>query len=175
MEGEGVDVKVHPGEGEEPTAEARGAAVGGREGVGTRLSSCPVVTLLSLQASSTLVPPVTLGSPARPHPSWQGSVVPSSVLLTWNPRGCPHKAPPLQNFTHQAKGVTDHPPRGPHKPSCSCHLLAMALQPGSTVLQAGPPLPEGGRSLAHLPSGTLQLLPLFSPSFTERQLTCNTV
>ena len=128
-----------------------GGRGGGREGVGTRLSSCPVVPLLSLQASSTLVPPVTLGSPARPHPSWQGSAVPSPVLLTWNPPGCPHKVPPLQNFTHQAESVTHHPPRGPHRPSHSCHLLAMALQPGPTILQAATPLPEGGRALAHFP------------------------
>ena len=122
-----------------------------REGVRARLSRA--ATRLSLWASSTLVPPVTrdLGSPAHPHPSWQGSMAPSPVLLTWNPQGCPHKAPDLQNFTNQAEGVTHHPPRGPHGPSCSCHVLAMALQPGSTVLQAGRPLPERGRALAHLP------------------------
>ena len=133
---------------------------GQREGVRARLSRA--ATRLLLWASRTLVPPVTwdLGSPAHPHPSWQGSMAPSPVLLTWNPR-MPPQAPALQSFTHQAEGVTHHPPRGPHRPSCSYHVLAMALQPGSTVLQAGCPLPEGGRALPTFPSGTFQLLPLF--------------
>lgn len=141
MDGGGVDVKVHPGEGEGPTAAAAGA--GGSRGQAERLLT---------PGSSTLVPPVACdsGSPARLHPSWQGPGAPSPSCSPGTLGDAPQGASTAE-FHMPGRGCSHHPPRGPQGPGRSCHVLAMALQPGSTVLQAGPPLPEGGRALAHLP------------------------
>lgn len=128
MDGGGVDVKVLTREEKGPLLQP----YGGSRGQADDCSPRPAHTLSRLW-------PVTRGLlPASTH-AWQG-LSPFPILLTWNPRDAPQGASTAE-FHMPGRGCSHHPPRGPCGPGRSCHVLAMALQPGSTVLQAGP-LPQ---------------------------------
>lgn len=147
---------------------------GQREGVRARLSRA--ATRLLLWASRTLVPPVTwdLGSPAHPHPSWQGSMAPSPVLLTWNPQGCPHRRQHCR-VSHTRQRVSPTIPQevltGQVVPTTCwrwlCNQAPLSSKLGAHSQKVEGPFPPS--PLAHFNS-----FPSF-PSFTEMQLTRNTV
>ena len=91
------------------------------------------------------------GVSCQPPPFLAGVRGPFPCPAHLESSGVPLQSAATAEFHTSGRGCHPPPPRGPHRPSRSCHLLVMALQPGPTVLQAAPPLPEGGRALAHFP------------------------
>lgn len=141
---------------------------GQREGVRARLSRA--ATRLLLWASRTLVPPVTwdLGSPAHPHPSWQGSMAPSPSYLPGILRDAPTGASTAEFHT---PGRGCHPP-SPKRSSQAKLFLPRAGDGFATRLHCPPswvPTPRRWKGPSHLPLWHISTPSPLSPAL----LRCN--
>ena len=147
---------------------SRGARSCGGCRARTRAEPAAPVTLLFLPGlQRACSPPMTSASPAPHTPPGRG---PWSLPLSYSPRtpgDAPTRLQPLRKFTRQADG---YHPLCPQKSSgglsWSCCVLAMALQPGSSVLEARPLAhsQRAGGPLPTFPSSTSSAPPPFSPA-----------